>query len=88
MHSFVRPDKIMNALCWLKQNNSHYSTINICSDWVTIWEREEPELWDALTNSKENEKIFQILATTKNWKKTSPHLVLIITLPLILQMKN
>ena len=35
MYDFVRPDKIMIALRWLKENNSLYSNVDINDSWIT-----------------------------------------------------
>ena len=38
MFQSVRPDKIMLALKWLKENNEFYSDIEISQDWEKSWE--------------------------------------------------
>ena len=35
MYDFVRPDKIMIALRWLKESNSLYSNVDINDSWIT-----------------------------------------------------
>ncbi len=35
MYNYVRPDKVMIALKWLKQNNPLYSDIDINANWIT-----------------------------------------------------
>ena len=34
MCNYVRPDKVMNALIWLKANNPLYANISINNDWI------------------------------------------------------
>ncbi len=34
MYSYVRPDKVMNPLKWLKANNRLYSHIDVNADWI------------------------------------------------------
>ena len=34
MYNYVRPDKVMCALKWLKANNPLYSDIDINNDWI------------------------------------------------------
>ena len=57
MHEYVRPQKVMAALKWLKQNNPHYKDVDICLDWVSHWQKEEPDLWNAMVTPGSNEAV-------------------------------
>jgi len=48
MHHTVRPQKILEALHWLKLNNEHYKDIEINLNWEKTWFEQEEDLWNAL----------------------------------------
>jgi len=45
MHEYIRPEKVMEALMWLKNNNPLYENVAICHDWINLWETNEADLW-------------------------------------------
>ncbi len=44
LYDYVSPERLSNALIWLKANNSLYAHINICDDWVTNAIADDQEL--------------------------------------------
>ena len=48
MYSFISPEKLLNALRWLKANNPLYSDIDINSDWLGESLRDDKDLFDSL----------------------------------------
>ena len=50
MYDYVRPDKIMAALQWLKQHNPLYKDIIVHRDWEQKAAGDDQELWNALTS--------------------------------------
>ena len=51
---FIRPQNVNNALTYLKNNSSFYSDTEINSQWETLSEEQNKELWTAITNRSEN----------------------------------
>ena len=51
---FIRPQNVNNALTYLKNNSSFYSDTEINSQWETLSEEQNKELWSAITNRSEN----------------------------------
>ena len=49
MYDYVRPEKILSALRWLKANNKLYSQININDNWSSDALQDDPNLWRAMT---------------------------------------
>ena len=49
MYNYVRPDKVMNALIWLKANNPLYANISINNDWINESLTNDTELFTSLT---------------------------------------
>ncbi len=49
MCEYIHPQKVMNALLWLTDNNKFYNTIPVCDDWEDIWNEEDQDLWEAMT---------------------------------------
>ena len=49
LYDYIRPQKVISALMWLKENNSYYKDITICHDWEKQWS-ENSDLWEALIN--------------------------------------
>ena len=45
---FIRPQNVKNALAYLKNNNSFYSDTEFNSQWETISEEQNKELWSAV----------------------------------------
>ena len=50
MYEYIRPQRVMAALTWLKQNNPLYKDVTICADWEEQWSDMDSELWTAMTN--------------------------------------
>ena len=51
MYEYVRPDKVMAALEWLKVNNPLYNDININRNWEDDAAQDDSELWEAVSSS-------------------------------------
>ncbi|MES9882648.1 MAG: DUF6570 domain-containing protein [Sedimenticola sp.] len=51
MYDYVRPQKVLAALRWLKTNNTHYKKVTINDNWSNDAASNDPELWGALTNT-------------------------------------
>ena len=49
MYDYVRPEKVLAALRWLKANNKHYAEIAINDKWLEDSTSDDPDLWNALT---------------------------------------
>ena len=49
MYDFVRPDKVMCALQWLKLNNTLYSNVDINDTWMVDSLDNNDELFTTLT---------------------------------------
>jgi hypothetical protein len=49
MYDFVDPQKVLDALEWLKQNNPHYQDIDTNPQWVSEAQADDEELWKAMT---------------------------------------
>ena len=54
MYNFVRPDKVIAALDWLKTNNPLYNNIEVNSEWVQQAVTDNRTLWNALTAHHED----------------------------------
>ncbi len=54
MYEYIRPQKVMDALLWLKDNNKFYDKIHVCDDWEDVWNTEDQALWEALTVEEEH----------------------------------
>ena len=51
MQEYLRPQKIIEALTWLKRNNPLYKDVSICENWEEQWETNDADLWEAMTNA-------------------------------------
>ena len=49
MYNYVRPDKVINALIWMKANNPLYVNISINNDWINDSLANDTELFTSLT---------------------------------------
>ena len=57
MHEYIRPQKVINALRWLIQNNELYKDIQLCENWEQRWHEDDQDLWRAmLSNEHGNER--------------------------------
>ena len=54
MYDFIRPDKVVAALEWLKTNNPLYKDISVNSEWVEQAATDNRTLWNALTAHHED----------------------------------
>ena len=54
MCDYIRPQKVMTALLWLKENNPHYSHVEIDHDWLEKFRGQEisEHIFDNVTNQK------------------------------------
>ena len=52
MYDSVHPQKIIDALKWLIQNNKHYCDVKLNNNWAHDWNYDDPELWQAMTGIK------------------------------------
>ena len=52
MYDSVHPQKIIDALKWLIQNNKHYCDVRLNNNWAHDWNYDDPELWQAMTGIK------------------------------------
>ena len=66
LYDYIRPQKVMSALLWLKDNNLHYLDINCCEDWDQKWKELDADLWEALTNQPEDHPVPVCLNETSN----------------------
>ena len=51
MYDYVRPEKVLAALRWLKANNEHYANIVINVKWLEDATSDDPDLWNAMTKT-------------------------------------
>ena len=51
MYDYVRPEKVLAALRWLKANNEHYAEIVINDKWLEDSTSDDPDLWNAMTKT-------------------------------------
>ena len=49
MYNYVRLNKVMNALIWLKANNPLYANISINNDWINDSLANDTELFTSFT---------------------------------------
>ena len=67
MYNYVRPDKVMNALIWLKANNPLYANISINNDWINDSLANDTELFTSLTQQPNEivnkEEVIEIVNT-------------------------
>ena len=54
MCDYIRPQKVMIALLWLKENNPHYSHVEIDHAWLEKFEGQEisEHIFDTVQNEK------------------------------------
>ena len=58
MHEFIRPNKVMLALTWLKENNKLYRNVDVDMEWIKNWQEEDNDLFEAMfadTPGEDNE---------------------------------
>ena len=48
MHDVIRPEKVISALHYLKNNNPLYADIEINEDWIRRWQDEDNEMYDGI----------------------------------------
>ena len=49
MYDYKRPDKVINALQWLKSDNLLYADVNINDEWLNDSVANKSELFNSLT---------------------------------------
>ena len=53
LHDTIRPEKVITALKYLKNNNPMYSDININENWIQTWQQLDQELYDGVFDIEE-----------------------------------
>ena len=56
MYEYVRPDKVLAALEWLKNNNPFYKDVNIDQQWVGNAALDDSELWEAISSQQSGQQ--------------------------------
>ena len=51
MYDYVKPEKVIEALKYLKENNPHYKDIQINQNWSAEAAEDDKEMWEAMTGS-------------------------------------
>ena len=51
-HNYIRPQKVITALRWLKNHNPIYRNIEILDNWEQQWHMNESELWQSFIFSE------------------------------------
>ena len=60
LHDTIRPEKVIAALQYLKNNNPEYSDININENWIQQWHELDEELYDGIFEIEESEDTNQM----------------------------
>ena len=55
MYDYVTPEKILNALRWLKLHNPLYSNVEINAQWLLDAENDDQDLYNGLINNTDSE---------------------------------
>ena len=66
LHDTIRPEKVITALQYLKNNNPQYSDININENWIQRWHELDEELYDGIFEFEENEQTNQMDTTEQS----------------------
>ena len=66
LHDTIRPEKVITALQYLKNNNPQYSDININENWIQRWHELDEELYDGIFEFEENEQANQMDTTDQS----------------------
>ena len=71
MYDYVRPEKVLAALRWLKANNPLYAEIKINDNWMEDATSDDADLWHAMTSDKnidngENNMDDKVTLTSEN----------------------
>ena len=56
LHHTIRPEKVIAALRYLKNNNPEYADININDNWIKLWQELDPDLYDGIFETAEDEE--------------------------------
>ena len=54
LHDTIRPEKVISALHYLKNNNPLYRDIEINEDWIQTWQEMDQELYDGIFDIDED----------------------------------
>ena len=54
IHDTIRPEKVISALHYLKNNNPLYADIEINEDWIRTWQEMDKELYDGIFDVDED----------------------------------
>ena len=57
LHDTIRPEKVITALHYLKNNNPLYTDIEINEDWIRTWEGEDNDLYNGLFLNEDHNAI-------------------------------
>ena len=57
LHDTIRPEKVITALHYLKNNNPLYTDIEINEDWIRTWQGEDNDLYNGLFLNKDDNAI-------------------------------
>ena len=56
LHDTIRPEKVIAALQYLKNNNPEYTDININENWIKTWQEVDPDLYDGIFETEEDQE--------------------------------
>ena len=56
LHDTIRPEKVIAALRYLKNNNPEYAEININENWIKSWQELDPDLYDGIFETEQDEE--------------------------------
>ena len=48
LYDFIKPQKVIGVLSWLKANNPLTHNITICDAWEQHWQTDDADLWEAI----------------------------------------
>ena len=54
LHDTIRPEKVISALHYLKNNKPLYTDIEINEDWIQRWQEMDQELYDRIFDIDED----------------------------------
>ena len=57
LHDTIRPEKVITALHYLKNNNPLYTDIEINEDWIRTWQGEDNDLYNGLFLNEDDNAI-------------------------------
>ena len=54
LHDTIQPEKVITAICYLKNHNPLYADIEINEDWIQTWQELDQELYKGVFDIEEN----------------------------------